>query len=783
MSNYTTFSVETDADGIAVMKINVPNQGMNVWDEALMAEFPQFVDSFVADDAMKGLVIASGRDNGFMAGADLRMLEKQTGELSKETFNDAMKLNGALRKLETGGHTDRQIAREGKKAKPVAVALEGLALGGGLELALAGHYRVAADSKKVQLGLPEVLVGLLPGGGGTQRVPRLIGLQNAAQMITSGASMDVSKAKAQGLIHDVVEPGTTIAAATAWVKDKLGGTLQPWDVKGFRVPGGAGAMNPKAVQFFSVANAMALAKSKDNFPAIKAIMSCLYEGTMLPMSKAIEVETKYFLSLFADPVAQNMIRTLFVNKQAAEKGAGRPKDIDTIEIKKVGVLGAGLMGAGIAHVTAKAGIEVISLDRTDEDAQKSVIYTKKILDKRVKRGRMTQEKADAFLARITPTSDYNRLKDVDLIIEAVFERPDVKADVIKKTEAVIGKDVVFASNTSTLPIGGLAKNSVRPENFIGLHFFSPVERMPLLEIIPHDGTGDRALAVAFDYNRKIRKTPIVVKDVRGFFTNQVFPPYIGEAVSMIMEGTSMALIENSALNMGLPIGPLAVQDETTLKLGYDVMQSTKEELGDAYKPNGTEAFYELMVQKLGRSGRRFGKGLYNYDESGKRLDLWKGVTDHYPLMDEQPSQAEVQQRLMYSQLIPTARTFADGVVPDPQSADLGAIFGWGFPAWTGGPMSYIDTIGIDTFVATADMLAQKHGERFNVPGLFRDMAEKRDTLYGDAKKAYSKSALERMLEADVVKIANGMGIAASVDDLKADTIAKILSAQAGKKAA
>lgn len=783
MSKYTTFSVETDSDGIAVLKIDVPNQGMNVWDEALMAEFPKFVDEFIASDDMKGLVIASGRANGFMAGADLRMLEKQTGELTKETFNDAMTLNGALRKLETGGHTDRQIAREGKKAKPVAVALEGLALGGGLELALACHYRVAADSKKVQLGLPEVLVGLLPGGGGTQRVPRLIGLQNATQMITSGASMNAGKAKAQGLIHDVVEPGTTIDAATAWVKENLGGTLQPWDVKGFRVPGGAGAMNPKAVQFFSVANAMALAKSKDNFPAIKAIMSCLYEGTQLPMSKAIEVETKYFLSLFADPVAQNMIRTLFVNKQAAEKGAGRPKDVPPVTIKKVAVLGAGLMGAGIAHVTAKAGIQVVSLDRNDEEAQKAVTYTKKILDKRVKRGRMTQEKADAFLARITPTSNYDDIADVDLVIEAVFERPDVKADVIKKTEAVIGKDVVFASNTSTLPIGGLAENSVRPENFIGLHFFSPVERMPLLEIIPHEGSSDHALAVAFDYNRKIKKTPIVVKDVRGFFTNQVFPPYIGEAVSMIMEGTSMALIENSALNMGLPIGPLGVQDETTLKLGYDVMQSTKEELGDAYKPNGTEAFYELMVQKLGRSGRRFGKGLYNYDESGKRLDLWKGVTDHYPLADEQPSQAEVQQRLMYSQLIPTARTFSEGVVPDPQSADLGAIFGWGFPPWTGGPMSYIDTIGIDTFVATADMLAQRHGERFNVPTMFRDMAANGDTLYGGAKKAYSKSALERMLEADVVKIANGMGIAASVDDLKADTVAKILAAQTSKKAA
>ena len=783
MTDYTTFSVELDSDGIALLKIDVPNQGMNVIDNNLMKDLPAFIDEFVSDDKYKGLVIASGRDNAFMAGADLRMLEKQSGELNREAFEAGMTLNRAFRKLETGGHSDREIQREGKKAKPVAVALEGLALGGGLELALAGHYRVAADSPKVKLGLPEVLVGLLPGGGGTQRVPRLAGLQNAAQMITTGSNLDVKKAKAQNLVNEVVEPGKTIDAAKAWVKDNLGGTLQPWDVKGFKVPGGAGAMNPKAVQFFSAANAMALAKSKDNFPAIKAIMSCLYEGTQLPMSKAVEVETKYFLTLFADPVAQNMIRTLFVNKQAAEKGAGRPKDIPTVEIKKVGVLGAGLMGSGIAHVTAKAGLEVVSLDRTDEEAQKSVAYTKKILDKRVSRGRMTQEKADEFLARIKPTSDYNDLKDVDLIIEAVFERPDVKADVIKKTEAVIGEDVVFASNTSTLPIGGLAKHSKRPENFIGLHFFSPVERMPLLEIIPHEGTGDRALAVAFDYNRKIKKTPIVVKDVRGFFTNQVFPPYIAEAVRMIMEGTSMALIENSALNMGLPIGPLAVQDDTTLKLGYDVMQSTKEEMGDDYKPNGTEEFYELMVKKLERSGRRFGAGLYNYDENGKRLDLWKGMTDHYPLADEQPSQAEVQQRLMYAQLIPTARTFDEGVVPDPQSADLGAIFGWGFPAWTGGPMSYIDTIGMSAFVATADMLAQRHGERFTPPQSFRDMAEKGETLYGGKAKPYTKGALNRMLEADVVKIANSMGIAASVDDLKADTISKILSAQAGKKAA
>lgn len=732
MSDYTTFSVELDSDGIALLTIDVPNQGMNVIDDALMADLPAFIDEFVSNDDYKGLVIASGRDNAFMAGADLRMLEKQTGDLNKDAFEAGMTLNRAFRKLETGGHTDREIQREGKKAKPVAVALEGLALGGGFELALACHYRVAADSPKFKVGLPEVLVGLLPGGGGTQRVPRLAGLQNAAQLITSGSNLNAQKAKAQNLINEVVEPGTTIDAAKAWVKDNLDGTLQPWDVKGFKVPGGAGAMNPKAVQFFSAANAMALAKSKDNYPAIKAIMSCLYEGTQLPMTKAVEVETKYFLSLFADPVAKNMIRTLFVNKQAAEKGAGRPDGIERVEIKTVGVLGAGLMGAGIAHVTAKAGMKVISLDRTDEEAQKSLAYTQKILDKKVKRGRMTQEKADAFLARITPTSNYDDLKDVDLIIEAVFERPDVKADVIKKTEAVIGKDVVFASNTSTLPIGGLAENSERPENFIGLHFFSPVERMPLLEIIPHAGTGDRALAVAFDYNRKIKKTPIVVKDVRGFFTNQVFPPYINEAALMVIEGVSLPLIENSALNMGLPIGPLAVSDDTTLKLGYDIMRSTQEEMGKDYVPTGIEEFMENMVTKWDRAGRRFGAGFYDYDESGKRLGLWKGMADKYPLLDDQPTQGEVQQRLMYSLIVPSARTYSEGVVPDPQSADLGAIFGLGFPPWTGGPMSYIDTIGVSTFVATADMLAQRHGSRFMPPVGLREMAERGETIYGVA---------------------------------------------------
>ena len=782
--SYKSFTIDVDKDGIALMTIDVPDQTMNVWDEVLISEFPKFIEDFISNDDYKGLVICSGKKNAFLAGADLRMLDKRKPGINKAGFEMGSVLTRALRRMETGGHTAKQIAKEGKKAKPVAAALEGLALGGGLELALACHYRVVADNPKIQLGLPEVLVGLLPGAGGTQRTPRLIGIQNAAVVCAQGKSLNPKTAKAQGLIHEIVEPGKTIEAAKAWVKENPK-TLAPWDVKGFKVPGGAGATNPKALQIFMAGNAMALQTTKGNFPAVQYIFSCLYEGTMLPMDTAVSVEVIYLVRLQNDRRSHAMIRTLFVNKQAAEKGAGRPKNIDTVDIQTVGVLGAGLMGSGITHVTAKGGMNVVVLDRSMEDAQKAIDYTKKILDKRVKRGKMTQDKADAFLARIKPTDNYDDLKDVDLIIEAVFERPDVKADVIKKTEAVIGENVVFGSNTSTLPIGGLAKNSKRPEQFIGLHFFSPVERMPLLEIIPHETTGDLALAVAFDYNRKIRKTPIVVKDVRGFFTNQVFPPYISEAVRMIMEGVSMPLIENCALNLGLPIGPLAVQDDTTLKLGLDVMNSTKEELGDKYVPNGTEPFYELMVTKLNRGGRRFGAGLYNYNKDGKRLELWKGMTDHYPLADEQPSAENVKQRLMYAQLVPTANCYAAGVVPDPQSADLGAIFGWGFPVWTGGPLSYIDTIGLDTFVATADMLAQRHGAQFTPPQMFRDMAKSGELLYGGkaSGKSYSKSALQKMLEVDVVKIANGMGISASVDDLKADTINKILKAQSGKSAA
>ncbi|MDZ7588718.1 MAG: 3-hydroxyacyl-CoA dehydrogenase NAD-binding domain-containing protein [Parasphingorhabdus sp.] len=727
---YKTLTVDIDADGIALVTIDLPDASMNVWNADLIGDFGKFVDQLVSDDAIKGAVITSGKASGFLAGADLNMLGSSKAGSMKEAFENAFALNATLRRMETGGHSAKDLLKGSVSAKPVACALNGLALGGGLELALACHYRVCADNPKIQLGLPEVQVGLLPGGGGTQRLPRLAGLQNAGMMIMQGQPVAPQAALAQGFVNEVVPAADVVEKAKAWVKANPKASA-PWDKKGYKFPGGAGSMDPRAVPLYMGASAIALKQSKGNYAAVQAILSCLYEGSMLPIDTALRVESKYFTQLLTGAQAKNMIRTLFVNKQAAEKGADRPAGVPKTEIKTVGVIGGGLMGSGITHVTVKGGMDVIVLDRSLEDAQKAVDYSRKIVDKNVARGKMTKDKAEEFMARITPTADYADLKNVDLIIEAVFEKPEVKADVIKKVEAVIRDDVTFASNTSTLPITGLAKNSVRPEQFIGMHFFSPVERMPLLEIIPGEKTGDKALAAAFDYNAKIRKTPIVVKDVRGFYTNRVFPPYANEAALMVTEGVKPALIENAALALGMPIGPLAVVDETTLQLGYDVMQSTKAEMGADYKPTGAEGLFELMVEKIDRRGKRYGGGFYDYAADGSKK-LWPGMADHYPLAADQPSVEEVKQRLLYIQLIATAQCYEEGVVSDPQSADLGAIFGWGFAPWTGGPMSHIDTVGAENFVRTADSLAQKFGPRFTPPKTFREMADKGGSLYKKA---------------------------------------------------
>lgn len=735
-----TIRYDVDADGIALLTIDLPNTGMNVFNAQLIEDLNTCVDKVLADDAVKGAVITSGKP-AFLAGADLNMLGGQAGaeQTPQQAFESAFGLNKLLRKLETGDKDRKALAKEG--TKPFAAAVNGLALGGGFELVLACHYRVLADVPGMQLGFPEVQVGLLPGAGGTQRLPRLVGLQAAAQAITTGKPYNGQIALGLGIAQAQVPLDEVVSNAKEWVK-KTASALAPWDKKGFKYPGGAGAMNPNAVRTFMGASAMAQKQTQHNYPAVEAILSCLYEGGIVDFDTAIRIESKYFMKLLAGPVAGNMIRSLFINKQAVEKGSLRPEGFDRKKVKRLGMLGAGLMGAGVAYVSAKAGMEVVLLDRDEASAEKGKDYSRNLVKKGVERGKVSQEKGDALLERIITTSDYADLKDCDLIIEAVFEAEDIKKDVTEKTEAVIGKDVVFASNTSTLPITGLAKNFTRPHQFIGIHFFSPVDKMPLVEIIMGEKTDDETLALALDYVSQIKKTPIVVNDSRGFYTSRCFGTYVQEGYAMVQEGVNPALIENAGKMAGMPVGPLAVGDEVALDLSYKVGMATRKALGDKYVSSPADGFVEKMVVDLERFGRKNGKGNYVYPEDGSRKYLWPGLADHFPVSDDQPSVDEVKSRFMVRQAIEAARCFEEGVLIDASSGDIGAIFGWGFAPFTGGPFSFIDTMGVAEFVREADRLAQAYGPRFTPPQMLRDMAEKGESFYskGDTRGRLAKAA-------------------------------------------
>jgi 3-hydroxyacyl-CoA dehydrogenase / enoyl-CoA hydratase / 3-hydroxybutyryl-CoA epimerase len=720
-----TIKFDLDADGVALLTIDVPGQTMNVITGELTRDLGILIERIATDEAVKGAVITSGKKTGFMAGADLKGMGAafaggsggDAGGPSKmaRLFDAVFQLNKLFRRLETCG-------------KPVAAAINGLALGGGLEITLACHYRVCADNPKIQLGLPEVMVGLLPGAGGTQRLPRLMGVQAALMYLTQGKNMSPQEAQGFGVVHELAPADQVVERAKAWVKANPTKVTQPWDEKNFKFPGGAGAMNPAFAQTFIGANAMVQGKTMHNMNAPIAILSAVYEGAQLPFDTAIRVESKYFAKLVADPQAGNMIRTLFVNKQAAERGARRPAGIAPMPTKKLGMLGAGLMGAGIAMVSAQAGIEVVLLDQTQEAADKGKQYTADRLAKK----RMPQEKQDEILSRIHPTTNYDDLKGCDLIIEAVFETREIKADVTKKTEAAVGADTIFGSNTSTLPITGLAEAWSKPDNFIGIHFFSPVEKMPLVEIIVGRKTGPEAIAKALDYVAQIKKTPIVVNDSRGFYTSRCFGTYVQEGLTMLGEGVLPALIENVGKMAGMPVGPLAVNDEVGLDLSYKVAQQTKKDLGDAYKPGAGEKVIETMVG-MERHGRKNGKGFYVYPPDGKK-HLWPDLAKHFPPSDAQPGPDEVRERLIFRQLVETARCFVEGVLETPEDGDLGAIFGWGFAPHTGGPFSHMDTLGLERVVATLDRLAQAHGDRFAPPQLLRDMAAKGETFYGNAGK-------------------------------------------------
>ena len=712
----STVTMDVDHDGIAVLTIDVKDKPMNVITADFDQDLGQCLESVISDEKIVGAVITSAK-NDFMAGADLKsMLPALRGLSDKsDVVEKVIASNQTMRKMETCG-------------KPFVAAINGTALGGGLELTLACHYRIAVDRPDAVLGLPEVMVGLLPGGGGTQRLPRLIGVQAALELMTQGKHLKPLQAKGLGIVNELASKEELIDKAKAWIKDK-GDAVQPWDKKGFKVPGGLDANKVGTIQTFSVVNALVAKNTNHNYPAPISIVSCVYEGCQIPIDSGLRIEAKYFVELLTGTVAGNMIRSLFINKQSADKLRARPEGVEKSKVTTLGMLGAGMMGSGIALVSARAGMNVVLLDSTEEQAAKGKQYTEKFLEKRVARKKMSSDDAAAMLDRIKVTTDYNDLESCELIIEAVFEDREIKAGVTQATEAVIAESAIFASNTSTLPISGLAEASKRPKSFIGLHFFSPVERMPLVEVILGKETSDEALARALDYVQQIKKTPIVVNDSRGFFTSRVFSMACNEANTMLTEGVSPALIENAARHAGYPVGPLAVQDETSIELGYKIHLQTMEDMGDAYKPaSGWEVSAKLV--ELERLGKKYGKGFYDYPEGAKKR-LWPGLADLFPVSDQQPDVEEVKSRLMTIQALDAYRCLEEHVLMSPDDGDIGSILGWGFPPWSGGVFSYIDTVGIEKFVERCDDYSQRLGERFTVPDSLREKANKKESFYSD----------------------------------------------------
>jgi 3-hydroxyacyl-CoA dehydrogenase / enoyl-CoA hydratase / 3-hydroxybutyryl-CoA epimerase len=721
------FKIDVDSDGIALITFDVPGRSMNTITASVVRDLYAIVDKIKTDDKIKGVVFTSGKTSGFCAGADLGEMNergvsgssapKSEEEKLKTQFERGFGLNKVYRDLETCG-------------KPLAFALEGLALGGGLEFALAGHYRVAADNPKIKLGLPESKVGLLPGAGGTQRLPRLIGVQNAAMMILQGADKNPQEAKGLGFINEVVEPGKTVDACKAWLKGKPN-HVAPWDVKGYKVKDGP--FTPGGAMAAVGGNAMVSKQTNLNYPAQRNILSCIYEGMQVPIDAALRIESRYFIKTANTPQAKGMVRSLFVSMQALGKGGNRPQGVPEYAVKKVAVIGAGLMGAGIAYVQAKAGIETVLLDVSQESADKGKAYSKRIVDKDISRGKTTKEKGDELLARITPSTDYALIKGADLVVEAVFENVQLKADVTKKAEAFLGDTAVFGSNTSTLPITGLAEASARPKNFIGIHFFSPVERMGLVELIRGKETTDETVAKAIDYVLKIKKTPIIVNDFRGFYTSRCFGTYPAEGVEMLMEGIAPAIIENVGRQCGMPMGPLEVSDSVGLDTALKIGKTNAELSQQDYKKDPRANLLSWIVEDKGRIGRKGGKGYYEYGEDGKPTRIWPELSQKIEVkVKECPPElkTELTKRFLFRQCVEVARCFEEGVITDPRDADVGSILAWGFAPYSGGCISYIDLFwGTKKFVEEADRLADTYGERFRPNKLLRDMAAKNESFY------------------------------------------------------
>jgi 3-hydroxyacyl-CoA dehydrogenase / enoyl-CoA hydratase / 3-hydroxybutyryl-CoA epimerase len=720
------FTIATDADGIATATWDMPGRSMNVITVEVMDEMDKLIDHVAGTAEIKGCVIASGKES-FTGGADLSMLQASGGhyvKLMKEKgaeaanqflLDSSSRLSKIYRRLETCG-------------KPFASAIHGICLGGGFELALACQFRVASDDGKTRLGLPEIKVGLFPGAGGTQRVARLMPTGDALQMLFKGEQIRSAAAKGMNLVHAVAPREQIVQVAKDWLKANPT-AKQPWDTEGYKLPSNK-VHTAAGMQIWPPASAIARRETQDNYPAVRAILSSVYEGLQVSMDLGLRIESRYFAKILNSKEAAMMIRSLFLSKGELEKGARRPANVPAQSIKKIGVLGAGFMGAGITYVSAQAGINVILLDRDMEAAEKGKAYSHKLMTDQIMKGRAKTADRDALLAKITPTADYAMLKDVDLIVEAVFEQQDVKKAVTEQTEAVIGKDIIFASNTSTIPITQLARNSKRPDQFVGIHFFSPVEKMLLVEIIKGEKTGDKAIATALDFVRAIKKTPIVVNDSRGFFANRCVLNYILEGHLMLDEGIPPAMIENAGKMAGMPVGPLSLNDEVALDLGWKILNATKKDLGPKSVSPVQEKILEYMVVKHERFGRKNGKGFYDYD--GRNKKLWPGLDklQKKKLDPDKLDITEMKHRLLVTQALEAAKTVEDGVIVDPREADVGSILGFGFAPWSGGTLSYIDGMGAKAFVAICKDLEKKHGSRFKPNKLLVEMAAKGETFYG-----------------------------------------------------
>jgi len=723
------FRFDVDADGVALITWDMPGRSMNVLTPEAIEELNALVDKVAADAAIKGAVVTSGKAT-FSGGADLTMLQGMAHEYARVAkaegeqaamrlfFDRSRQLSLIYRKLESCG-------------KPFAAAINGVCMGGAFELALACHYRIVADSDKARVGLPEIKVGLFPGAGGTQRVARMMPTPDALQMLFRGDQLKPAAAKKMGLVHDVAPLDEIVAQAKAWVKANPSAKA-PWDDPKFKAPSGK-VFSPGGMMIWPPANAILRRETYDNYPAAKAILACVFEGLQLPIDLALAVESRYFAKILRSKEAAAMIRSLFVSKGELDKGVRRPAGVAPTALRKIGVLGAGFMGAGIAYVAATAGLEVVLLDRDQESADKGKAHSEKLISSQIAKGRAKSADRDALLARIHAGADYAALTGCDLVVEAVFEDRAVKSEATKKAQAVLGGDVVFASNTSTLPIASLAETAEKPENFIGVHFFSPVDKMMLVEVIMGAKTGPRALATALDFVRAIKKTPIVVNDCRGFFVNRCVTNYMVEAHKMLMEGVPPAMIDNVARMAGMPVGPLALNDEVGVDLSWKILQAAKKDLGPQAVDADQATLIEALVVKEQRFGRKNGKGFYDYPAAGVKT-LWPGLAKiaGKALDPDTIDVQELKDRFLYTAALEAARCIEEGIVTDPREADLGSILGFGFAPFTGGVLSLIDGIGAKAFVARAEALAAKHGKRFAAGAQLKAMAANGETFYGRA---------------------------------------------------